>query len=452
MEEEITVWCNPPDPKTQPKITSFFNLLTTGASTRDTAQPKITTFFQKSPCPTTRRARKSQHAVMEELSPLDCDTDDPQPKRRKVGRPRKITNETAPKIKRPVGRPRKNPLSSAATSGGASAQTTESVEDVVKVKRLPRKLPLIQPEGQGETSTNPSLTSSVEEVQPPSDILLQETTVLTSQETEKKRPVGRPRNPPVPQIKTPPTKPKVKQTRTCHSIEKKQEVVEYAKKHSIYKASIHYSLSCGTIGPWVKKDFSKIEDNKRRSSGGGRKLSYPPRIEEELTKWILEQRDLQPNLSTQDILDHAVALVQPVCPTFSGTRGWLHKFLARNNLLDANNAPLIKKLPAALEEKITTFLESIREARNDYDYPKHLLGNMDEVSVQINMASNRKAEKSTTTTFPTYTVGGKKRSYTVGAEKQYVTVVLAATADGTLLPPMVIFRGSKTPKTTDIPR
>lgn len=447
MEKEITFSCSPPDPKTQPKITSFFDRTTGTAVRSDTSQPRITSFFEKSP--TTHRTRKAQRRVMEELS-LDCSTEDdhaPQPKRRKVGRPRKATNKTTPmpKIKRPVGRPRKNPLSNASKSGGASAQTTESIiEDVVSDRAkqpICKKIPSVEP-------VEDCSIDGVEEIPPPPDILLQETTVLTSQEAEK-RPVGRPRKPPIP---SPSTKPKEKQTRMSHSIQKKQEVVEYAKKHSIYKASIHYGLSCGTIGPWVKKDFSNMEGHKRRSSGGGRKLSYPPEIEEQLTEWILEQRDLQPNLSIQDIVDHAVALVQPICPTFRGTRGWLHKFMSRNNLLDANNAPLNKKLPAPLEEKIKTFLESIREARNEYDYPKELVGNMDQVSVQIDMASNRKAEKSTTTTFPTYTVGGETRSYTVGAEKQYVTVILAATAEGTLLPPMVIFRGTKPPKNTGVPR
>ena len=266
----------------------------------------------------------------------------------------------------------------------------------------------------------------------PADIFLEETTVLTSLHSSNEAPQ--------------------KKRRRSFTAQKKQEVVEYAKKHSLYKASMHYKLSCGTIGPWMKKDFSQMETTSLRASGSGRKLTYHPRFEPELAQWILEQRDVHPTISTQEIINYACTLIQPSYPEFKGTRGWFQKFLGRNGLLSPDSEPLSKKLPSSLEEKITTFLETVQQSRTEHNYPLELIGNMDEVRVQIDMASNRKAERSKTMVFPTYTVGGEKQSYTLGAEKQHLTVVLAALGNGHLLPPMVIFKGVKAPKHINMPR
>ena len=50
---------------------------------------------------------------------------------------------------------------------------------------------------------------------------------------------------------------------------------KYAKEHSVYQASKHFNLSLGTIGPWIKIDFSKENTVVFRVVRSGRKLSYP---------------------------------------------------------------------------------------------------------------------------------------------------------------------------------
>ena len=113
---------------------------------------------------------------------------------------------------------------------------------------------------------------------------------------------------------------------------KKIEVVEYALKHSIYQACKHFNLSTGTVWPWMKMDFAKEKTVVYRAAGGGRKLSYPTEIEEELVMWVLEQRDLHLAISVRNIIDQAVLTIGPICPSFQGSRGWVQKFMRRNNL------------------------------------------------------------------------------------------------------------------------
>ena len=91
-----------------------------------------------------------------------------------------------------------------------------------------------------------------------------------------KRPVGRPRK--VPLTKGTPvreaspvkdTPPPAKKIGTSYSMKKKYEVVQFAKKYSIYQACRHFDLSSGTVGPWMSLDFSSTKATLYHSSGAG---------------------------------------------------------------------------------------------------------------------------------------------------------------------------------------
>lgn len=63
------------------------------------------------------------------------------------------------------------------------------------------------------------------------------------------------------------------------------------------------------------------------------------------------------------------------------------------------------------------------------DYPRSLVGNVNEIPLYFDMI---------------HTKGNASRECIIrssGSEKKHVTVVLSATADGALLPPMLIFKG-----------
>ena len=118
-----------------------------------------------------------------------------------------------------------------------------------------------------------------------------------------------------------------------------------------------------------------------RAAGGGQKLSYPTEIEEELVKWVLEQRDLHLAVSVGNIIDRAVLTIQPVSPSFQGSRGWVQKFMRRNILTIRAKTFIAQKLPAALEEKMGNFLQSVQNTREQTKYPPNMIVNMDETPV-----------------------------------------------------------------------
>ena len=192
-------------------------------------------------------------------------------------------------------------------------------------------------------------------------------------------------------------------------------------------------------------DFSSTKTTLYRSSGAGRKLSYPVEIEEQLVQWVLEQCDLHLAVTVQNIIDQAVTVIQLVNPEFKGTRGWAQKFMRRNDLVIRAKTSTAQKLPAALdhEQKMTAFLHSVKEARLQYNYPKELIGNMDETLMYFDMSGSTSVDKK----------GKKTISIRMtGAEKRHLTVVLAATAHGQMLPPMIIFKGKRILRNISAPK
>ena len=233
-----------------------------------------------------------------------------------------------------------------------------------------------------------------------------------------------------------------KRVRAAYTVAKKQQVVKYAKEHSVYQASKHFNISPGTIGPWMKIDFSKENTVVFRVAGSGRKLSYPMEKEEELVAWVLEQRDLHLAVSVQHVIDQARLTIQPSTPSFQGTRGWIQKFMRRNNLSLRTKTSIAQKLPAALE-KMATFIRSVRDIRKELKYPDSMIVNMDETPMYFDMTTNKTVNQK----------GAKTVSVrSTGAEKRRLTAVLAATGDGQILSPMIIFKGKRALKNISVPR
>ena len=112
-------------------------------------------------------------------------------------------------------------------------------------------------------------------------------------------------------------------------------------------------------------------------------LAGSSEIETEMTQWVLEQRDLQLAVTVQNIIDQAFLVIQPLNPSFKGTRGWSQNYIESNNLVIRAKTSVAQKLPAALEQKMTDFLQAVREARKEYDYPKEQRGNVYETPMYL---------------------------------------------------------------------
>ncbi len=235
-----------------------------------------------------------------------------------------------------------------------------------------------------------------------------------------------------------------KSIRRQYTAKQKKRVVQYARHHGVRPAERKFGVPRKNIQRWLKSfldgDFdqgiAKRGPKKQRIWRGrqkaGRKLSYPKEIDDKLLEWVLCLRERHLALSTQMLRDKALALIKEHNANFKASEGWARKFIRRHSLELRARTSVAQKLPGDLEDKVSAFQEEVKTERQKHDFPKELIGNMDETPLYFDMVPSRTIEKK----------GAKEvRVRSTGAEKRRVTVVLACTASGKTLPPMIIFKG-----------
>ena len=155
-----------------------------------------------------------------------------------------------------------------------------------------------------------------------------------------------------------------------HYTEKqKRRVVDYARHHGINPAARHSSMPRKNIHRWMKEyaavnyDYTKVSKDrhgKKNRKGQGRKLSYRITIDEKILEWVLFQCESHLAVSSQLLQDKAKLLVKPHNPAFSGSEGWLRRFMRQHILVLRASTSVAKKLPRDLECKIEEFKQEMK--------------------------------------------------------------------------------------------
>ena len=102
-----------------------------------------------------------------------------------------------------------------------------------------------------------------------------------------------------------------------------------------------------------------------------------------------------------------------------------------------------QKLPKELEDKLGKFVENVKALREAHKFSSDMIINMDETPLYFDMPSSHTVSKK----------GLREvRIRSTGAEKRRLTVILACTAAGSMLPPMVIFKGKRALKNIRTPK
>ena len=129
----------------------------------------------------------------------------------------------------------------------------------------------------------------------------------------------------------------------------------------------------------------------------------------------------------------AHTLIKPVQPTFTASDGWVRGFLRRHNLVLRSRTSIAQTLPADLEEKNTRFRQDVYFVRSNGDFSYDMIANMDETPIFFDTVPSKTVDRK-----------GKKsiKVRTTKSEKRRITAVLACTATGDMLAPMVVFKGT----------
>ena len=164
-------------------------------------------------------------------------------------------------------------------------------------------------------------------------------------------------------------------------------------------------------------------------------------LEERVMDWISVRRSSGLRESRKLVMKKAQILYQEMSTSegileneeSKASRGWLEKFMCRNNLSLRRKPSIAQKDPEKLIAKLVSYVIQVRRMQKANNYQDAQIIAMDETPVWSDMVSQA-----------TVDACGKKTSTmkTTGHEKSRMSVCLAARADGTKLKPMIVFKGA----------
>ncbi|XP_073537612.1 uncharacterized protein, partial [Phyllobates terribilis] len=230
-----------------------------------------------------------------------------------------------------------------------------------------------------------------------------------------------------------------KQKRLSYKVPFKLEVVKFAKQHGNRAAERHFGRppTEKMIREWRKQEnqLKKMDKTKRCLRG---QSAQWPHLELEMKEWVINHRINGFSVSSKMIIDEAKRIAtEKGIENFIGTDSWCYRFMKRSGLAKCTNTTVAHKIPEEYGTEILSFHKFVIDARKRSRFELSQIGNMDEVPITFGVPSNRTVDS--------------KGVKTSGKEETHYTVVLSCCADGTKLPPMIIFKMKNMPK-EDIPR
>ena len=222
----------------------------------------------------------------------------------------------------------------------------------------------------------------------------------------------------------------------------KLKVVEFAEKESNRSAGRKFQVDERRVREWRSKkaELDEHSSKKKRLPGAGRKAVFSIAMEEDLVEWMETSRRQHLRVTCNAIQRNAAAIYdnhslgdgEPAGPAFAASRGWLEKFLKRQEFTIRRRTTVSQRLPRELVPKVVGFIMHLHRRLFHERIPISAIGNMDETPCCLDMPGETTVEH----------VGARSVPLrTTGHEKSRFTVVLAAMADGRKLKPFVVLKG-----------
>lgn len=231
--------------------------------------------------------------------------------------------------------------------------------------------------------------------------------------------------------------PRAKQSRRSYDARFKLRAVELAVVCGNRAAGREFQVSEKMIREWRKASDVLRTMKSTKKANRGMKARWPD-LEHRLRTWVLQQRAEGRGLSTVQLRLKAKTLATETnAAGFEGGPSWCFRFMRRNKLVMRARTSMCQKLPDDFQAQLDNFSSLVREEIEKKNVGASHIVNMDEVPLTFDIPLGRsvteKGEKTVTVR-------------TTGHEKSHFTVVLACCADGTKLPPMLIFKRKTLPK------
>lgn len=226
----------------------------------------------------------------------------------------------------------------------------------------------------------------------------------------------------------------------------KLRVIQFAEQNSNRAAGRQFCVSEGHVRYWRKqKDALLSASSDKRALRGPKDGKYPD-LEKELVKYVEESRNKCCAVTHKMLMNKALEIAKSLNISeldFKASRGWVTRFMKRNNFSLRRRTSLCQRLPRDYTDKLISFQRYVIDIRREKSYDLSQIGNADQTPVFFDMPRNSSVEKRGSSSVVIRTSG---------AEKQRCTVMLAVTADGAKLPPYVIFKRKTIPKGVQFPK
>ena len=229
-----------------------------------------------------------------------------------------------------------------------------------------------------------------------------------------------------------------KRRNTRITIKSKLEAVQFAKMfNNNTQAALKFGVDESTIRRWRAKEeeFKKQSHINTKITLHKGKESKFKSIEQYLINFIDTNRKMGNPISTLAIIAEIIKLCPEAKAASKGSlRVWVYRFMKRYTLSFRSSTHIGQKMPENAVKEVKKFFKKVIKERVGYPYGLELICNMDETPIFLNMP-------------PSKTIA-KKGSKTVfirsqNQEKVRISVLLTIAADGTKLPPFVIFKDKK---------
>ncbi|KAJ1086507.1 hypothetical protein NDU88_004529 [Pleurodeles waltl] len=219
----------------------------------------------------------------------------------------------------------------------------------------------------------------------------------------------------------------------------KLKVVNFAMEHNNCAAARQYGVTEKMVRDW-KANEKALRSMPRGKCALRRGTPHWPELEKHVADMVNEHRQSGYIVTRNQIRLFALQWAKSNpdhSNRFKATVSWCTRFFERHNLVLRQKTKIAQKLPADLEAKVNSFHRYVIQQRNKHGYALSSIGNMDETPMNFDMVGNRTVHPKGAKTILIKTTGHEKSSF---------TVVLACTADGAKLRPMIIFKRKTMPK------
>lgn len=179
--------------------------------------------------------------------------------------------------------------------------------------------------------------------------------------------------------------------RVSYTAKFKRQVILYADEHGNRSAGNRFGVDESCVRDWRKKRVLIFKCNREKRAFRGRKSGLFPDLEVTVAAFVREKRSAARLVTAEMIQTKALQVAKDQNiprKEFKASRGWVERFMRRNNFSLRRRTSICQKLPADFEEKLVAYQRHVIALRKETDFLLGQIGNADETPIWFDLPAN----------------------------------------------------------------